>query len=202
MTIPWRRLTTRIGILCFLAVWLQTASAGPVPFGSAVSGQRGDPVAATLFDSVINFEAADIRLTFDPVFLTFMGVAGGTLTSGFSVLAGTPRATTGPLQEVLISIATLGAGVTGDPPQSLLIASFLINNSAPFDTTSVVFAPRQDLGPPVYDFAPTAAQITVLGSNSVPIGNTGVLVLTGLAAIFSLRRATCVAPLSAKKTRT
>lgn len=185
MTITWRRLTTRIGLLCFLAAWLQTTSAGP--FGSAVSGQRGDPVTATLFDSVVDFEAGDIRLTFDPIFLSFTGVSGGTLTSGFFVLAGLPTAT-GSLQEVLITMAAPGAGVTGDPPDSLLIASFLINNSAPFDTTSVVFEPRLDLGlPPVYDFAPTAAQITVLRSNSVPIGNTGVLVLMGLAAMFRLR---------------
>ena len=179
MTIPWLHRTAKAGFFCCLAFWLQMASAGPV--GSTVTGHRGDTVSAAFFDSVTDFEAADIRLTFDPLFLTFLGASGGTLTSSFTEVDG-GATDAGLLKQVLISLA--GSPVTGGPPDSLLVASFLINNDADFDTTSVLFEPRQDLGPPVYDFVPTTADITVLRANTVPIGNTGALVLMGLAAMF------------------
>ena len=172
---------------CGLALWLPTAGALPVSTGGVTSGFRGDTVSPTLFDdSVDDFEAADLLLTFDPVYLTFTGAAEGTLTSGFSVVPGNPMAM-GSLMEVLISLATSGSPVTGGPG-SMLVASFLINNAAPFGTTLVDF---ETVDTSLYDFSPASATITVLDRGaSVPIGDTGALMLIGLAALFGLRRCT------------
>ena len=166
------------------AFWFQSADAGPISIGGTLAGNRGDAVTPTLFDeSLVNFEAADIKITFDPVFLTFDSEFAGTLLPGGLLAANTQAA--GSLMEILVSIVPALPPVTGGPG-SLFGASFLINNAAPFGTTPVTF---ETLDPTLYDFPVTTAQITVRQADaSVPIGNISILLLTGFAGLWAARR--------------
>ena len=131
-------------------------------------------------DSVTDLEAADIKLTFDPTFLAFSGAEAGTLTGGFSVVAGAPMPV-GLLMEVLVSMAAPISGITGGPG-GVLVASFVITDTAPFGTTAVVF---ESLDATLYDFPLTIAQIKV---NNVPLGNAGGMLLCALGALLGVRR--------------
>ena len=184
MPVPSLRQSARAGVLCLFALFVQTANA--VPVGSSVSGSRGEVVTATLTDTVTELEAADIRVRFDSRFLTFAGVAGGYLTSGYSVsiISGNPNNVDPPEQAVPVSLSTSDAhGVSGRG--AVLVASFQINNDAPFSTTSVFF---ETLVPELYDFPVTRARIDVLADHQIPIGNTGALVLTALGAMALVAR--------------
>ena len=184
MPVPSLRQSARAGVLCLFALFVQTANA--VPVGRSVSGSRGEVVTATLTDTVTELEAADIRVRFDSRFLTFAGVAGGYLTSGYSVsiISGNPNNVDPPEQAVPVSLSTSDAyGVSGFG--AVLVASFQINNDAPFSTTSVFF---ETLVPELYDFPVTPARIDVLADHQIPIGNTGALVLTALGAMALVAR--------------
>ena len=190
MPVPSLRQSARAGVLCLFALFVQTANA--VPVGSSVSGSRGEVVTATLSDSFSGLgaadilEAADIRVRFDSRFLTFAGVAGGYLTSGYSVsiISGNPNNVDPPEQAVPVSLSTSDAhGVSGRG--AVLVASFQINNDAPFSTTSVFF---ETLEPELYEFPVTPARIDVLADHQIPIGNTGALVLTALGAMALVAR--------------
>lgn len=170
---------------CCLAAGLQSAAAGPVTIGGLTSGFRGDTVSLTLFDdSVTDLEAADIRLTFDPRFLSFSDATGGTLTSNFSIVAGSelPVGVNGDLVELLISLAT-GLDLPLSGRGSVLVASLVIKPAAPLGTTRVGF---ETLDASLYDFPAASAHITV--GTPIPIGNTGVLALTGLLAMIGFGR--------------
>ena len=178
------RSALNFALVAVLGLWIQTASAGLVVIGGVVTGNTGDTVSPTLFDdSVVDLEAADIRLLFDPAFLSFIGVTAGSLTSGFSIVAGAPTAS-GSVMEVLISMAAPVSGITGGPG-SVLTASFLITNAASSGTTSVSF---ESLDAALYDLPLTSSQITVGDVNTVPIGNSGILSLSALVTLLGFWR--------------
>ena len=187
MPVPSLRQSARAGVLCLFALFVQTANA--VPVGSSVSGSRGEVVTATLSDSFSGLgaadilEAADIRVRFDPGFLTFLGATEGALTTGFIPLAGLPQALSPSWQTVDISLITGGPGAIGEG--SVLVASFRINTNAPFARTSVFF---ETLVSDIYDFPETPAFVDVLADHQIPIGNTGALVLTALGAMALVAR--------------
>ena len=178
------RSALKFALVAVLVLWIQTAGAGPVVIGGIVTGDPGEAISLTLFDdSVADFEAADIRLLFDPAFLSFVGVAAGTLTNGFSIVAGVPTPS-GPVMEVLISLAAPVSGITGGAG-SILSAFFVIADSALPGTTSVSF---ESLDAALYELPLTSSLITVGEMNPVPIANSGILSLSGLVALLGLWR--------------
>jgi len=173
----------RIASLLVIVLGCQAAMALPVTTGGVLSGFRGDTVSPTLFDqSLSGFEGADFKLTYDPVYLSFVSALPGSLTGGSSILAGAPTAN-GSLLDVLISLATPSA-VTGGPG-SVFEANFLIDALAPIGSTLVRF---ESVDRSLYDFEPIFATVNVLSPTAVPIGSTGVLAALGLLALAATRR--------------
>jgi len=107
--------------------------------GTPTSGQRGQPITVSLFDSgVSNLEAADFWLTFDSAVFGNFSAAVGSATSGFSLAAGSPVSAGGSLLQVDFSLATPGAPVDG-VGGSLVDVEFSIAPGAPLGASELVF---------------------------------------------------------------
>jgi hypothetical protein len=151
-------------------------SAVPFTVEGTLDGSPGDSIELALVEAnVVDLEAAGIKISFDPLFLTLTDVLTGDVTSGFSLVAGPPSG--GSPSEVLVSLSSLLGPVTG-VSGSLLVARFDINASAPLGQTPVVFESFD----PDYDVPATTGIVTISGG-SVPEAGTGPLLALGLAGL-------------------
>lgn len=164
-----------------------SAWAMPFSVGAPVSAEQGASISASLVDDgVAQLEAADILLTFDSAVFTYLGAAVGSVTSGFSLVAGSPVSVGGTLLQVELSLATSGAAVDG-VSGSLVDLSFLIKSNAPLGFSEFVFAgkPLSD-----YDIPITSGGITVTQAptQSAPEPVSTALVGVGILALAAGRR--------------
>jgi len=175
---------TSLLMLCMVAL---PARASVLLIDGAVSGRQGDSISVSLTDAdLVNFEAADIQLTYDPMVLTLSNVLSGSMTSGFFInFSQPPMARADGLVDVFISLITGGAPISGSG--SILELLLDIDDQAISGSTLAVSLP--DFADPAgYRFEPLSAPVAVLPSVSLSTVNSLALVLLGLTGMAVLRR--------------
>lgn len=178
-TTSLRRLAGGISLLAS-TLWAAPTLAGTISVDYA--GQTGDQITAVLaVTGLAMFEAGDFTFSYDTRLLSLQDVALGSLTSGFTILAGpaVPQVQ-GPLADVIVSLITGGSPpIDGDG--TLFTARFVLTQA----TGATPPALGLSFDEATYGFSLTDAQLTLTADtpNLVPVVNTGALVLAGLVAL-------------------
>ncbi len=178
-----------VWMLALLLALLQAAQPARAALAS-VTGSLAGPPGATLqpvvVDTLADFEAADLLLTYDPAVLEFLGLQA--LLPDTSAVAGAPTGD-GTRQSVQISYAIGSSPISGTDLQFLAL-HFALRSDAPFGPSSVLL---DSLDPTMLDLS-LRFDITVLppppalptpGSASLAL-----LALLALARVAAVRRRT------------
>jgi hypothetical protein len=153
--------------------------------GGTISGLPGDSISLLLADNdVIDLEAADLQLVYDPTVLQLTDVRNGSLTSGFSIaFSQTPLARADGLVDVFISLITGGSAVSGSG--SLLELLFDIQLQARSGTSLDVVLPSF-ADPAAYTFQRFSTPVDVRRPIALPEVGSAPLVVIALLALFVL----------------
>lgn len=171
------------GLAFAIAAAAPAAWAAPV-VGGVLAGERGQGVSLVVSDDLSDFEAADIRVTFDTAVLRYTG-------SSFAHgLIGVNATVPGQLT---FSLPVGGSPLNG--PTQLFTVLFDIDLAAPLGASTVAFA---SLDASIYDRAPFNAQITVNDRVvGVTLAPTLALASLGLMLVPAFARRSAARPLSA-----
>lgn len=168
---------------CLLGLAVAGATATPIS-ADAVSGLPGELVAPTVVDqAVVDFEGADLTLTFDPMVLSLVSVSPGAAFPGASLLSGPLTPVAGGLAQVALSFAIANGPFSGNDVPMLSALFQILPGTAPGFTT--VHFGTQD--PLVYDID-LDARVEVLAPVQVPEAGSGWLVLAACTALLAAQR--------------
>jgi hypothetical protein len=180
---------TTLRALCLCGLLSVASSAYAMPFSVVSmpsSGERGSTITSALFDGgVDNLEGADILLTFDSDFFSYLGESLGSATGGSFLMAGVPTPAGGSLRQVEMSLAT--AALVDGLEGSLVEVRFLIKPTAPLGDSELVFESVS----PDYAIPRTVGRVTVLPTQggAVPEPTSAWLVGFAVLGLGVLRRA-------------
>ena len=174
-----RRLAGALSLLAS-TLWAAPTLAGTISVDYA--GQTGDQITAVLsVTGLALFEAGDFTFSYDASRLSLQDVALGSLTGGFTILAGPPvPQVPGPVADVIVSLITGGASPIGGDG-TLFTARFVLT-TATGPTMPALGLSFDEIS---FGYSLDAAQLTLAADtpHGVPVVNTGALVLAGLLAL-------------------
>ena len=171
--------------LAVAALSATPSQAGAISVG--FTGHAGDRLTAAMtVTDLASFEAGDFTFSFDLGLLSLQSVQAGSLTGGFSVLAGpaVPQAS-GSLADVIVSLITGGGPVSGDGTLFTAIFTLVADTGATPAELGLGF----DELAYGYSLGTAAVTLTSDATNAVPIVNSAALALAGLLALGTATRA-------------
>jgi hypothetical protein len=169
------------GAVLGLALLAAGAAQATLTIGGSLSGLRGSTVAGSVIEtSLVNFQAADLELSYDPLVLHFLSLdfPADPLGSPFA-FEGTPGLVT-------LSLATGGQPLNGSDVL-LFTLNFSIDPLAPLGQT-IAHITSTDLT--LFDRPPISMTFSVTNpSTGLPVAGSLELALTALALLPLARRA-------------